>query len=157
MFSTDRASGQDWEPTVPVRALNEEVDGRTQREVLAEHVNQLETYISGDTGLYDTALAAYLDMQSNYDPAHVNSVVIVTDGINDDPGGGLTLDQLLAQLAENADPMRPVRIITIGIGPDTDPAALEAIAQATGGTSYVAVDPGDIELVFFRALLARAA
>ncbi|MBC7308805.1 MAG: VWA domain-containing protein [Actinomycetales bacterium] len=157
VFSTDRASGQDWEPTVPVRALNEEVDGQTQREVLAQHVNELETYISGDTGLYDTALAAYLDMQSNYDPAHVNSVVIVTDGINDDPGGGLTLDQLLAQLAENADPMRPVRIITIGIGPDTDPAALEAIAQATGGTSYVAVDPGDIELVFFRALLARAA
>src|SRR5690606_7949078 len=51
VFSTDRASGQDWEPTVPVRALNEEVDGQTQREVLAQHVNELETYISGDTGL----------------------------------------------------------------------------------------------------------
>ena len=157
VFSTNRSTGLDWEPVAPIRALNDAVENQTQREVLAAVVGNLETFISGDTGLYDTALAAYLEMQSEYDPAYVNSVVLITDGINDDPDGGLTLDELLAQLAEKNDPMRPVRIITIGIGPDTDPAALQAIAGATDGTSYVAVQPGDIELVFFRALLARAA
>src|SRR5690606_14111887 len=88
VFSTNRASGADWEASVPVRALNEEADGRTHRDVLVDEVNRLETYISGDTGLYDTALAAYLESQSEYDPAHINSVVLITDGINDDPDGG---------------------------------------------------------------------
>lgn len=157
VFSTNRSTGVDWEPVVPIRALNEAVESQTQRDVLGAVVNDLETFISGDTGLYDTALAAYLEMQGEYDPGYVNSVVLITDGINDDPDGGLSLDELLAQLAEANDPMRPVRIVTIGIGPDTDPGALQAIAEATGGTTYVAVQPGDIELVFFRALLARAA
>jgi secreted protein with Ig-like and vWFA domain len=125
--------------------------------VLSDEVAALDDRLGGDTGLYDTALAAYRAVQAGYDPAYVNSVVLITDGENDDSTGGLELPELLAELEAAADPQRPVRIVTIGIGPDTDPASLQAIADATGGTSYVATRPSDIETVFFRALLARAA
>ena len=151
------ADNEDWQPIVPARPLTEAVDGRTQRQILKDEVAALDERITGDTGLYDTAHAAFLQVQADYDPRYINSVVLITDGENDDPTGGLSLEQLLAELEAEHDPERPVRIVTIGIGPDTDPAALEAISSATGGTSYVAVEPDDIEIVFFRALLARAA
>lgn len=158
VFSTQIGpAGEDWLPIVPVRALSDDVEGVAQRQVLKNEVDNLDDRITGDTGLYDTALAAYLEVQAGYDARYINSVVLITDGINDDPPGGLDQEQLLAKLAEAADPERPVRIVTIGIGPDTDPRALQAISDATGGTSYVATAPSDIEMVFFRALLARAA
>lgn len=157
-FSTDRGpNGEDYFEIAPLRGLQTNVDGVTQRQLLSDEVAGLESLLGGDTGLYDTALAAYRVVQSGYDPVYVNSVVLITDGENDDSTGGLELDELLVELEAAADPERPVRIVAIGIGPDTDPSALEAMAAATGGTSYVALQPSDIETVFFRALLARAA
>ena len=47
-----------------------------------------------------------------------------------------------------------MRIITIGMG-EADPTALKAISRATGGTSYIANTPADIQQVFVQALLAR--
>ena len=157
-FSTDRGpGGEDFFEITPIRGLETRVGDQTQRQVLADAVAGLDELLGGDTGLYDTALAAFRAVQEGYDPAYVNSVVLITDGENDDSTGGLELDELLAELEASADPQRPVRIVAIGIGPDTDPSALQAIAEATGGTSYVATQPSDIETVFFRALLARAA
>jgi Ca-activated chloride channel homolog len=157
-FSTDRGpDGEDHFEIAPIRGLQTNVDGVTQRRLLSDEVAGIESLLGGDTGLYDTALAAYLEVQSGYDPAYVNSVVLITDGENDDSTGGLELDELLVELEAAADPERPVRIVAIGIGPDTDPSALQAMADATGGSSYVALQPSDIETVFFRALLARAA
>ena len=157
-FSTARGpGGEDFFEMVPIRGLQTNVDGKTQRQLLSEQVAGLQNLLGGDTGLYDTALAAYRTVQTGYDPAYVNSVVLITYGQNDDSTGGLELDQLIAELQAAADPQRPVRIVAIGIGPDTDPTALQAMADATGGSSYVATRPSDIETVFFRALLARAA
>ncbi len=100
--------------------------------------------------------AAYSKMVAEYDDRYVNSVVIMTDGRNDDPGGGLDLTQLLAKLKATSRGDRPVRIITIGMG-EADPASLKAISKATGGTSYIANTPADIQRVFVQALLARTA
>lgn len=47
----------------------------------------------GGTGLYETTLAASHKAQSTYDPHFVNSVVIVTDGANEDPNG-ISLDRM---------------------------------------------------------------
>ena len=95
-------------------------------------------------------------MVTEYDPDYVNSVVIMTDGKNDDPGGGLDLNQLLVRIKATSKGDRPVRVITIGMG-EADPRALQAISKATGGTSYIANTPADIQRVFVQALLARTA
>jgi hypothetical protein len=91
-----------------------------------------------------------------YDDDYVNSVVIMTDGKNDDPGGGLDLKRLLARTRATSKGDRPVRVITIGMG-EADPAAIKAISRATGGTWYIANTPADIQRVFVQALLARTA
>lgn len=66
----------------------------------------------------------------------------------------LSRKQLLDKLAAARDPKRPVRVVTIGMG-EADARALKAISQATGGTSYIANTPQDIQRVFVEARLAR--
>jgi len=156
-FSTNRGpNGEDWEELIPVRVLSQDVDGTTQRELMAGAVAGLnEDFTTGDTGLHDTILAAYLHMQEEWEEGFVSSIVLLTDGVNDDSTGGLSEEELIAELAEVADPEREVRLILIGMGPDVDSAALDRVAQAAGGQSFVAEDPRDIGQVFIQAIAAR--
>jgi Ca-activated chloride channel homolog len=146
-FSTNLDGPRDYRERVPIGPVDAElVPGKTRREVLLASAAKLQA-TNGDTGLYDTALAAYRYMKQHYAPDRLNLVVLLTDGINDDPGGGIGLPELLTRLkAERGG--QPVRIITIAYGPDADETALRQIAQATGGAAYVSRDPKDIERIF---------
>ncbi|WP_338748752.1 substrate-binding domain-containing protein [Janibacter alittae] len=154
VFSSDRKDGQDYEQVAPVEPMNSEHGDGTHRDHLTQLVKDGDTWLGGDTALYDTIWAAHQSMVEDYDPEYVNSIVVFTDGENDDPNGGLSLKQLLDKLDDSYDAQRPVRIITIGMG-EADPSALQKIADETGGTSYIAETPDDIERVFVEALLAR--
>ena len=157
VFSTDqRGEGVDYRELAEVQTLETRYGAATWREHLIAVTRTLPQRLRGDTGLYDTTAAAYAKMVSEYDGSYVNSVVIMTDGKNDDPGGGLDLQQLLARITATSRGDRPVRVITIGMG-EADPRALQAISKATGGTSYIANTPADIQRVFVQALLARTA
>ena len=46
-------------------------------------------------------------------------------------------------------------VLTIGISDDADTDALKQIAEATGGSSYVAKNASDIQTVFVDAIRAR--
>lgn len=157
-FSTDRGpNGEDYQEIIPVRGLTEkDEDGTWQRVLLSRAVEGLnEDVTTGDTGLHDTILAAYLAMQEDYDKDFVSSIVLLTDGVNDDSTGGLSEDELIEQLTEATDPERPVRLILIGMGPDVDASALERVAGSVEGVSYIAQDPRDIGQVFVQAIAAR--
>jgi Ca-activated chloride channel family protein len=158
VFATNKGpKNQPWLPVADVERLDSTIEGKSYREHLIEVTRTVpKKYLGGDTALYDTTLAALKSMTDSYDRTYVNSVVIMTDGKNDNPAGGLSLNELLAQIKTTYDPKRPVRVITIGMG-EADPTALAAIAKATGGTSYIADTPKDIERVFVQALLARKA
>ncbi|WP_392426157.1 substrate-binding domain-containing protein [Barrientosiimonas humi] len=110
---------------------------------------------NGDTGLYDSISAAYRFMTSTYDPDYVNSVVVLTDGKNDDPGGGLDLAKLLTQLKGQYDRKKPIKIVTISIGQGTDPQALQQVVNTTNGLNYVTNSPSEITSVFVDAFLRR--
>ena len=102
---------------------------------------------NGDTGLYDTTLAAFRAVKRSYAPGRLNIVVLLTDGINDDPGGGISKQELLSRLkAEQGE--QKVAIITIAFGANADVATLREISQATGGIPYVVRDPRQIIKVF---------
>ncbi|WAB83933.1 VWA domain-containing protein [Microcella daejeonensis] len=148
-FSTDRVGDRDWEELAPVQPLND--PSHVQR--IGEVVASLPSLIRGDTGLYDTILDAVDSARASYDPDKVNSVLVITDGRNEDDG--LTLDQLLAELAARDDPERPVPVIIIGFGPDTDLPASRQIAEATRGGSYTATRPEDLGTVLVDALSQR--
>ena len=109
---------------------------------------------SGGTGLYDTTLAAVRALRADYDANAINTVVLLTDGRNEDPGS-ISLNQLLHTLQRERDPSRPLSVIAVGVGPDADARSLRRIVAVTGGRSYVARDPSDIGKVFNDALLSR--
>lgn len=154
-FSLGLGGGsRDYLPMLPVRALGDPVDGGTQRDALAKALRRLPDLTDGGTGLYDTALAAIRTMQSDYDPTAVNSVFLLTDGKNEDDRS-LSLEELIATIERERDPARPVQIIAIGMGPEADAEALQRIAGATGGRSYIAKQPSDIGRVFIDAMLSR--
>jgi hypothetical protein len=147
--------GADWVPVVPVRGLDEDVEGRSQRELLTEGVGTLpERLTPGGSGLYSTTLAAVRALRDSYDPGASNTVVVVTDG-PDDAADGPTLQQLVNRLREEADPERPVRVVAIGLSGDVAADELTAIAEATGGAAYLAERPEDFEAVLLDALRRR--
>jgi hypothetical protein len=153
-FSERLDGATDHREMLPIRRLGAHVQGGTQRDALAAGLAGLGSLTGGGTGLYDTALAAYKKVLGDYDPDAVNSVLLFTDGANDDPGS-ISLPELLAELRELADPSRPVRIIAIGISADADASALRQISRATGGDAYIAKDPADMPRVFGEALGSR--
>ncbi|MFI8567431.1 substrate-binding domain-containing protein [Rhodococcus sp. NPDC078407] len=147
--------GQDYRELAPIRQMDDEVGNTSQREVLLQQIRTLPSLVGGNTGLYDTALAAFRTVQEGYDPDAVNSVIILTDGANEDPDS-ISLDELLSTLRAEQDPSRPVVIVTIGITDDADAGVLQQISAATGGTSFVARNPAEIPNVFVNALRSRS-
>lgn len=156
IFSTDQDGEIPYRELAPVRRLDAAEGSGTHRDELADLIEQASTFIAGDTALNDSVWAAYQHMQEEYDPDYVNSVVLFTDGVNDNPRGGLSLEELLEKIEAAKDPERPVVVVTVGSG-EADADALRQIAEATDGTSYIAETPDDITRVFIEALLARPA
>ena len=155
-FAYHLGGGNDWAELVPTRRLDAPSDGHSQRDLLGAALDGLPQHLApGGTGLYDTTLAAVRAARSSYDPAAVNSVLLVTDGANDDDDTGIQLDRLVDTLRSEADPAKPVKVIAVGLGPDADLDALKQIASATNGAAYSAVDPNDLQTVLFDALRQR--
>jgi Ca-activated chloride channel homolog len=143
VFSTNLPSGNDWQELVPIGPTSAKLpNGKTRREVMFGSLAAMQAS-NGDTGLYDTTLAAFQTVKRAYAPGRLNIVVLLTDGINDDPGGGISKEELLSRLkAEQGN--QKVAIITIAFGANADVASLRQISQATGGIPYVVRDPRQI-------------
>jgi Ca-activated chloride channel family protein len=151
LFSSNLNGSRDWVESVPIGPTNARLpNGKLRRQVLAEALARLQA-TNGDTGLYDTTLAAFRALRRSYAPGRINIVVLLTDGINDDPTGGITRAELLRRLkAEQGD--NPVQIITIAYGANADVESLRLISKTTGGLAYVSRDPKDILRVFTDAI-----
>ncbi len=153
-FSTSLTPTTDYRALVQPVVLGAGPDGTSGRARLAQALGAVRVKPDGDTGLYDTVLAAVRMMRTTWDPARVNSVVLVTDGANDDPHG-ITLATLLQALAAERDPTRPVAVFAVAYGPSADLGSLRLITTATGGVVYAARDPRTIGTVLANAIGRR--
>lgn len=117
--------------------------GANQAE-LARHIAVLEA--GGGTALYRATSDAVRGVQSGWDPARINAVVLLTDGQNSDTTDS-DLNALLRAL-ESQPPASTVPVFTIGYGQDADLGILKRISQASNGRSYNAPDPAHIGSVF---------
>ncbi|MGV8859183.1 VWA domain-containing protein [Rhodoglobus sp.] len=151
VFSQNRVGSQDWEDLSPIAPLSDPAHVKQINGVIAS----LPDRIYGYTGLYDTILAAVKRVKEDYDPSKVNSVLLITDGYNEDDNG-IDLQTLLDSLKAIEDPTKPVPVLLIGFGPDTDLASMKTIAQSTGGAAYSAAVPEDLGKVLVDALTQRA-
>ncbi|WP_344221984.1 substrate-binding domain-containing protein [Kribbella sancticallisti] len=141
--------GADFRQLVPIGKLD-----AAQRKRMTDALRVQKAIPNGGTGLYDTAIAAVKAVRQNYDSSAVNTVLLFTDGKNDDPGS-LSLPEAVRTLKGLRDPAQPVRIIALGMGPDADANELRQLAAATGGQSYLAKNPSDLQQVFIDALQNR--
>jgi len=150
LFSTDMNGTKPYKQIVPITPLS---SGRT---ALQNAITQIVPKKNGNTGLYDTALAAYKTVQNGWQAGRVNSVLLFTDGQNDNPGG-LTREQLVSDLKKIKDPNRPIRMVIIGIGNEVDRNELQAITSATdAGGVFIAQDPAKIGEIFLEAIASRS-
>jgi Ca-activated chloride channel homolog len=131
-----------------------------QRAKLAFSLGSLGTRLGGDTGLYDTVAAAYEAAVRDHDPQANNLVALFTDGVNDDPAGGLDLAGLRKRLAALGSPDRPVTVLLVGMG-GVDAKTLAPVAAAVpttgggGGAVFAIERPEDIANVYVTMLLRR--
>jgi Ca-activated chloride channel homolog len=154
VFSTNQNGTTPYAQLVPIGEMSQPVGTQTRRQALIDASNGLPGRVHGNTALYDTTLKAVQDVRKNYDPSKVNTVVLMTDGQNENPGG-MTLAALLAGLKTSQAKLLPVPVFTIGIGPQADMAALGQISKATGGKAYSVKDPTDVRSVFLDAVVQR--
>ncbi|NEA60087.1 VWA domain-containing protein [Streptomyces sp. SID13666] len=156
-FSTRLDGSRDYQKIVETARLGvRTAQGTTQRDRLTGAFGALQPVEGGATGLYDTTLAVYQDARKSFAAGKFNTVVVLTDGANEDPGS-ISLDALTAKLKELGDPAHPVPLIVIAVGPDADKSACDRMARATGGAAYRVTDPAQIQAVLFKAVVAAAA
>ncbi|WP_428963866.1 substrate-binding domain-containing protein [Micromonospora fluostatini] len=146
-FSTNLVGDRDWNEVVEIGPLS------TQRGRLEQGLGTVRPS-NGDTGLYDTVLAAYRAVQEGWEPGRVNSVVLFTDGKNED-ANGISQARLLSELKRIADPERPIQVVIIGIGSEVSRTELESITKVTGGGAFVTEDPTRIGEIFLKAIALR--
>ncbi|MFG2001309.1 substrate-binding domain-containing protein [Spirillospora sp. NPDC048911] len=154
VFSTDLQNGQDWRELVSVGPLGERLGSATRRQLVLSAFAETRPKKNGDTGLYDTILAAYRAMKRSYKPEFVNSVLLWTDGRNDDPGGP-SLRATLDALRREVDPDRPVLVFMYGFGKGVDAGALRRIAEATRGDVLISDTPEEVQQKFLQAVTRR--
>ncbi|GAA4634686.1 substrate-binding domain-containing protein [Actinoallomurus vinaceus] len=152
-FATQLDGDRDYRQIVPFRTLSDKVGAGSQRNLLERSFAAAAPVPQTRTGLYDSVLAAYREAVRTYQPDHNNVVVLLTDGMNYDPGRTISLQTLVAELKRAADPMRPVTVVPIAFGPDIDPGSLQRIAAATGGQAFVTLDPRQVQQVFLQMLI----
>jgi Ca-activated chloride channel family protein len=154
VFSTNLTPTTDYREVIGVSTLGPDGQGGTGAQRLAQALGGIQAIPNGGTGLYDTVLDAVRTMRASWDPTKVNVVLLLTDGMNDD-ANGISLDALLSTLAAEQDPTRPVPVISIAFGPDSDVQSLGQISRATGGAAYVSLDPRQIGEIFLDAVGQR--
>lgn len=153
LFATKLDGDLDYEEVAPLARLDAKRKGTTQRRLLDRTYANARPVPNTRTGLYDSILAAFEYMQKKYAPNRNNYITVFTDGQNYDPGAGISLTTLLRRIAQESDPQRPVAIIPIAFGKDTDSAALNKIAAATRSQAFVTLNPAQIQQVFLTMLI----
>lgn len=154
VFSTNLDGRRDWRQTVEMGPLGERTGSVTRRQRILSSLSALRPKPDGDTGLYDSVLTAVEYMRRTYKPDMVNTVLLMTDGRNEDADGP-TLEQTLHRLRKGNDPARPVQVVIIGFGDDVDKDELNKIAKATGGSVHLARTARDMERIFLAGTSRR--
>jgi Ca-activated chloride channel family protein len=144
VFSTGIRGAQNanWRDVVPVGPV------ATSRRRLVDAINALRT--GRGSPLYRATHDAYDAIARRADPRRIDSVVLLTDGYNEDDHD-TDLRALLDHLSSRAD----VRVFTITYSNDADATTLEKIAEATNAANFDARDTRDVAEMARRAFASQ--
>jgi Ca-activated chloride channel family protein len=147
-FSTDLEDGSndgDYRELVPTGPLNE-ADNKQQ---LIAALGALDP--ENDTALNDTLLAGYRAMQSIYTSGQQHTILLLTDGRNDDENS-ISHDQLIAELQRLRNPEEPIEVVSIAYGEQPDLDLLTQISEEVGGQVIASPDLADLDRLMVEAL-----
>jgi hypothetical protein len=153
-FSTNLNGNLDYREEVPIGPLSTRLGSGTRRQAILSALGRVRPKPDGNTGLYDSVLASVRSLRKTYKPGYYNSVLVLTDGKNDD-ANGVSLSNLLRTLKQESDPDKPVMVIFIGYGPDVDMASMQKIAVETNGEAYHASKPQDVQRILLETIARR--
>lgn len=153
-FSTNMRGPLDYQQVVPIGPLSTRLGSGTRRQAILSALGRVRPNPKGNTGLYDSVLASVRSVQRSYKVGYYNSVLVLTDGKNDDTSG-ISLTGLLRTLKKESDPDKPVTVVFIGFGPDVDMASMQRIAVETNGSAYHAQKPQEIQRILLETIAKR--
>ncbi len=137
-YSKDLDGPQPFRKLVSTGPMDEQLTGGSRREELAAAATALTSKSASST--YASVTAAYGDAVENYEPGKPNSLLLVTDGPNDD--ASISAEKFLKALSELTDPAKPVAVEVVNIGTNSDIDTIQSMADATGG-SVTTVDSAE--------------
>jgi Ca-activated chloride channel family protein len=151
-FSTELRDGQhggDYRELVSIGPLNEETSDTTRKQQLIESVDALDP--ENDTALNDTVLAAYQAVQSIYTPGQQHTILLLTDGRNDDENS-ISHNELVRSLQRLRNSEEPIDVVSIAYGELPDLDLLAEISDEVGGQVIPSPDLADVDRLIVEAL-----
>jgi hypothetical protein len=154
VFTSDTELGmwvfaRDHQEILPIAPLTD-----ARRAAIQERIAAASPTGSAQVDLYGAVADAYETLQSEYDPTRPDFLIVLTHG-SDSAAGDQSLTAFTRRIEQQADPTEPIRIIIIGIDVSQSAAAsLTQIAKLVGGGFFSLTDPGQIQTIFFKSLLA---
>jgi Ca-activated chloride channel family protein len=114
-----------------------ELDGDS-RKLLREKLGAMKA--QGTTDLAGGLRAALGEVQRSFDPHGINRIVLVGDGVPNNPAG-------IRELAQNAG-NQAIPITALGLGQDYDETLMGAVAQLSGGQFHYVRESGEVASFF---------
>lgn len=108
----------------------------------------------GTLALHAAILAAYQHMTLTYAPNYSNAVLVLTAGV-DSARDDLSLSSVVAKLHKLYNPSKKVELVILMFGRKGNFAALQQIANATGGVAYQITNPASVGKIFIEAVSQR--
>ncbi|HUG85928.1 MAG TPA: substrate-binding domain-containing protein [Euzebya sp.] len=120
---------------------------------ISQNRDQLRQALEGlipvaGTPLYTVTQDSFTDIAEQFDPERINAVVLLTDGVNDDPRNSDRAAMLQVLGGAQGENATQVRVFPIRYGRDAAGSDLQLIAEATNAAAYDASDPRTIDQVF---------
>lgn len=132
IYSANLAGARASRVIVPTGPLSDDIGaGTSRRQALATGLGATTSRTSTHT--YSAVQEAYASAVEGYTDGGPNSLLLITDGPNDDQSFKSTR-RLLDSVDASADPARAVAINMIVIGPNPDLDSLQELADSTSGT-----------------------
>jgi Mg-chelatase subunit ChlD len=104
-----------------------------------------------DTALNDTLLAAYQAVQSIYTPGQQHTILLLTDGRNDDENS-ISHNELVRSLQRLRNSEEPIDVVSIAYGELPDLDLLAEISDEVGGQVIPSPDLADVDRLIVEAL-----
>jgi hypothetical protein len=131
-FPSQIVDGLSYQQLVPIGPLPSLLGPATRRQRIQGLTQSHLPVRDAPAALYGTILNAYQQMLASYQPRRTNAVLVLTAGVDRDPGD-ISAVTLVHDLQALYDPKRPVKIVAIMLGKTGDLNALRQIAATTNG------------------------